>query len=55
VNNINKTIPDIILENEMKISQLSRQEIFIKIYNIIKIMFNSVKNGLEREEYYLVL
>lgn len=49
VNNINKTIPDIILENEMKVSQLSRQEIFIKIYNIIKVMFNSVKNGLERE------
>ena len=46
---LNRTIPEVILENEMKISQLSKQEILNKLYNIIKIMFNSIKNGLQKE------
>jgi L-serine dehydratase len=49
VNEKNKSIPEIILENEINISQLNKKEIYKKLYEIVEVMFNSVNNGLQKE------
>lgn len=49
VKETNKIIPEIILENEINIFQFNKNEIYKSLYNIIRVMFNSVDNGLQKE------
>jgi L-serine dehydratase len=45
----NKNIPEIVMENEIVISQLNKKIIFKKLKKIVEVMINSVEHGLQKE------